>query len=742
MAVRLAILYFIAFLSQGILAQNNQIKGSVFLDRNSTGVLDSGDVLQPAVRVYLYEDLNANGVLDATDNLIDSIFTDAGGSFDFSVAGNTFSKRISNNSDDAEERISNGNVTRGSTDLELGFDGPNQQIVGMRFRNVTIPQGITITNAYIEFECDEADNGTTNINFYGQDVNNAAGFTTTAYSISTRTKTTANVNWNNIPAWTVNGKYQTPDLSPIIQEIVNRPGWSSGNKLVIMADGTGERTAESRNGEAAAAPLLVVDYSNGVMDYIVRVNTDDYSTGHTATTDTTFAVNFTGYGQIDSNNTFGFYGSSVGCYVADDASNRLWMINRFSGYHEEIGNMGVPDVEAIAADIAGLNLYATDAGQLGTLNRYTGVFTAYPNPVGSGDGVDGVINFNDIDGLVFDPFQDVLLGTVRRNSDYDVLIQIDTGTGQYIPDAFGPGIDYVEVTGTGFLLDIDDLAINPVSGQIYGINNNGGTNDYLVTIDKTNGNGNIVSLIGVDDVEGLGITNDGLFYATTGNQSGTNSDKFYQIDEITGVPTLIKAFSGGGDFEACDCLLGHINALILSLEDIYLDVETYGENDVEISFQNASDDTGYIYFIERSDRNLNFIVIREIKSDGEGSYSLIDNNPFMGLNLYRIKMLNPDGHFDYSNISGVTFMDSGENLLVYPNPNDGNNISFIISGKVDNLVSIEVIDAYGNIIYKTNRKTNRKKDFNLKFPSTLLPGMYIVNLSNENIISQQKFIVK
>jgi Secretion system C-terminal sorting domain len=742
MAVRLAILYLISLFSQGILAQTNQIKGSVFLDRNSTGVLDSGDVLQPAVRVYLYEDLNANGILDASDNLIDSLFTDAGGNYNFSVAGNTFSKRISNNSDDAEERISNGNVSRNSTDLELGFDGSNQQIVGMRFRNVTIPQGITITNAYIEFECDEADNGTTNINFYGEDVNNAPGFTTTAYSISTRTKTTANVNWNNIPAWTVNGIYQTPDLSPIIQEIVNRPGWVSGNKMVIMADGTGERTAESRNGESAAAPLLVVDYSNGVMDYIVRVNTDDYSTGHTATTDTTFAVNFTGYGQIDSSNTFGFYGSSVGCYVADDATDRLWMINRFSGYHEEIGNMGVPDVEAIAADIAGLNLYATDAGQLGTLNRYTGVFTAYSNPIGSGNGVDGNVNFNDIDGLVFDPFQNVLLGTSRRSSDFDVLIQIDTATGQYIPDAFGSGIDYVEVTGTGFLLDIDDLAINPVSGQLYGINNNGGTNDYLVTIDKTNGNGNIVSLIGVDDVEGLGITNDGLFYATTGNQSGANSDNFYQIDENTGTPTLIKTFSGGSDFEACDCLLGHVNALILSLEDIKIFVAPYGEDQVEISFQNESDDKENIYFVERSDRKLNFKTIGEIKSKGKGSYIIYDNNPFMGLNLYRVKLLNPDGHFDYSTISGISFMEREEDILVYPNPNDGRNISFKVPEEINNALNIEVIDTYGNVVYKTNAKPDPGQGIRLQFPNTLIPGVYIVNLSDQNSNSQQKFVVK
>ena len=41
---------------------------------------------------------------------------------------------------------------------------------------------------------------------------------------------------------------------------VNRPGWAGGNSLVILVTGSGERTAESFNGVAAAAPLLHVEY--------------------------------------------------------------------------------------------------------------------------------------------------------------------------------------------------------------------------------------------------------------------------------------------------------------------------------------------------------------------------------------------------------------------------------------------------------------------------------------------------
>jgi hypothetical protein len=53
---------------------------------------------------------------------------------------------------------------------------------------------------------------------------------------------------------------QTPDLSPVIQEIVDRPGWSSGNALAIIITGSGKRVAESFNGDANGAPLLHLRY--------------------------------------------------------------------------------------------------------------------------------------------------------------------------------------------------------------------------------------------------------------------------------------------------------------------------------------------------------------------------------------------------------------------------------------------------------------------------------------------------
>ena len=59
--------------------------------------------------------------------------------------------------------------------------------------------------------------------------------------------------------WTTVGQAgpdeQTSNIAAVIQEIVNRPGWSSGNALAIIITGTGKRVAESFNGVSSAAAL-------------------------------------------------------------------------------------------------------------------------------------------------------------------------------------------------------------------------------------------------------------------------------------------------------------------------------------------------------------------------------------------------------------------------------------------------------------------------------------------------------
>jgi hypothetical protein len=159
-----------------------------------------------------------------------------------------------------------------SSDLELVYDpyvGSNQT-VGIRFSGVDIPRGAAIANAYVQFQVDEPSSGTAALTIEGENVDDASTFAYSDGNISSRTRTATAVSWYP-EAWVTVGEagpdQRTPDISSVIQEIVDRDGWSAGNSLVIIITGTGERVAESYNGDPNGAPLLHVDYYSGSVDY-------------------------------------------------------------------------------------------------------------------------------------------------------------------------------------------------------------------------------------------------------------------------------------------------------------------------------------------------------------------------------------------------------------------------------------------------------------------------------------------
>ncbi len=175
----------------------------------------------------------------------------------------TVEARTATSADDAEE-FASGKVYINSSDLELVFD-TSVQTVGMRWAALAIPPGATITAAYIQFAAKEAHSEATTLTLRGQAADNPIAFTTVAGNVSTRPRSTAAATWTPA-AWLageIGANQRTSDLSAVIQEIVNRPGWLSGNALAIIVAGTGHRTAYAYDGRAASAPLLHVEYTTG-----------------------------------------------------------------------------------------------------------------------------------------------------------------------------------------------------------------------------------------------------------------------------------------------------------------------------------------------------------------------------------------------------------------------------------------------------------------------------------------------
>ena len=199
-------------------------------------------------------------------------------------------------------------------------------------------------------------------------------------------------------------------------------------------------------------------------------------------------------------------------------------------------------------------LFALDGGQLGTVSLATGVFAAKASPVGTGSGSAGNVAFNNIDGLTFDPNDGTLYGSQRIAGDApDVLLIINPSTGAHVPDAFGAGADYVQITPLPDQAKIDDLAVD-TNGTMYAIANVNGHADHVVTINPETGALTDIGATGTDDVEGLTIAPDGRLLGSTGNEGALEPGGLWDIDRDTGVASNGRVLDNTSDYESISCL--------------------------------------------------------------------------------------------------------------------------------------------------------------------------------------------
>lgn len=127
-----------------------------------------------------------------------------------------------------------GNVT--NSIIEVGNvvnNGPAD--IGLRFQTIAVPQGATILAAFMTLIADDTDSTSVFARILGEDADDASTFDLTGTDFENRLRTTAFVDWD-IPAFASGTSYNTPDITPIVQEIVDRTGWASNNDMVFFLE--------------------------------------------------------------------------------------------------------------------------------------------------------------------------------------------------------------------------------------------------------------------------------------------------------------------------------------------------------------------------------------------------------------------------------------------------------------------------------------------------------------------------
>ncbi len=130
----------------------------------------------------------------------------------------------------------------------------------------------------------------------------------------------------------------------------------------------------------------------------------------------------------------------------------------------------------------------------------------------------------------------------------------------------------------------------------------------------------------------------------------------------------------------------HMNSLPLPVELISFEV-TSVNNIVNISWKTATELNNYGFVVERSIDGISYNNIGFIAGKGNSTeinkYTFIDNNVSLGTYYYRLKQVDYDGSFSYSNAIevNVSINPTSFSLLQnYPNPfNPGTNLSFSVA---------------------------------------------------------------
>ncbi len=189
--------------------------------------------------------------------------------------------QVGASTDDAYRRITPSFWSLSHSQITAGgaAEGTIKWGAGMRFTNITIAGGSTISSAYLTLVSDINKAGVTvNTRISAEDVDNAATFANNAAAFDIRwaARTTARVDWDAIPAWTVGVAYDSPEIKTVIQEIIDRVGWASGQAIVIFWEdyddrsshvNDGHRTARSYDGSTTQAPQLTITYTEAGSAY-------------------------------------------------------------------------------------------------------------------------------------------------------------------------------------------------------------------------------------------------------------------------------------------------------------------------------------------------------------------------------------------------------------------------------------------------------------------------------------------
>jgi hypothetical protein len=226
----------------------------------------------------------------------------------------------------------------------------------------------------------------------------------------------------------------------------------------------------------------------------------------------------------------------------------------------------------------------------------------------------------------------------------------------------------------------------------------------------------------------------------------TNSSGFFSNECIPGDPGANNP-GNNPDFSNMPGGPFHTSPSVLPIELAWFNSSVKNRN-VLLSWSTISEINSEKFEIERSIDNDIWLYVGEVKASGNSNsfkhYSFTDENLNSGTYFYRLKMIDNDGSFKFSNeIKAEIIIPKVFSLSQnYPNPfNPATTITFTLSE--DGWTTLKVFDILGREIQTlVNEELKAGTVHSVIFNGSELPsGIYLYRLETNNQVSVKKLIL-
>jgi len=180
-------------------------------------------------------------------------------------------------------------------------------------------------------------------------------------------------------------------------------------------------------------------------------------------------------------------------------------------------------------------------------------------------------------------------------------------------------------------------------------------------------------------------------------------------------------------------------ASILPVELLSFDAYKGADNTVEVAWVTTNEIDLERYEVERSQDGSSFEKIGFLFAKGNvesTDYNFVDYDPHEGINYYRLKSVDLDGQFSYSDIRSISINKENTKYQVFPNPAK-EHVNVIINDALTTPSMILLLNQQGQKLMQL--EINRDTRLNT---SALPAGLYHLVIRNERHQEHHKIIIQ